>query len=865
MQIRKFVITALLGSAAALATATAAHAQTTQTRQVSFNVPAGDLVSGLRKFSRQARVEVIYKASDLRGRKTPGVSGSLTVAEALQRLLAGSGATLVRDPSGAYLVRVVRNGGAGTSGSQTASTGGEDGNEGSEDEEIVVTGSNIRGSSIDRPGLTLTRRDIEDSAITSTQQLVESLPQNFGGGQAGASEDGAIGPGASAAFNASDATGVNLRGLGATSTLVLLNGRRLAPSAFGNIADVSIIPIDAIERVEVLTDGSSAIYGSDAVAGVINFILRSDYEGIEARARVGLPTPGGAQEVVLSGSAGQKWSTGNVLASAQYRWRNNLRSSSRHFTNEALQPTDLLPKTEEYNLFLHANQEIGPDVEIFAELLHAQKNGERVFTNVLRTQRTDSESKSTSVTGGLRINPLSDWRVEAIASYSQNKGSDPTTYTPELAGFPNGAPASPETYRIFSGDLRADGTVAELPGGPLKIALGTFYREEKYKSDVTFTGSEIRFNRDVKGAFAELNVPIVSTGPVLLDRLTLNGAIRYEDYSDFGDATTYRLGLNYAPIRDLVFRAFYNTSFRAPTASEISTAQAGRFILTDDTFAAPSGSSIFLLVGSEEDLRPEKAKSISLGADATPFGADGPKLSVTYYDIRYRDRITIPPYDLSALLRPEVYGSLITGFQSDAQSQSFLDEEIAAGAMFFDLTGTGASGVRYAYSIRQQNVAVTKQSGWDIGLTDSFPLFDGQMNLSGNVAYIKQILTQFSSGATAIDISNTYGNPLHFRGRLHGSWSGRNWTIFGAINHAGGYRDTSSSPERDASSWTTADLGARHSWGEKKAGSVTLRASNIFNDAPPFVRGAGANGIHYDTANGDPLGRVVSLEFRVGF
>ena len=75
--------------------------------------------------------------------------------------------------------------------------------------------------------------------------------------------------------------GINLRGLGQRATLVLINGRRVAPSDTGSFVDVSMIPITAIERVEVVTDGASAIYGSDAVGGVVNFILRDDFRGIE--------------------------------------------------------------------------------------------------------------------------------------------------------------------------------------------------------------------------------------------------------------------------------------------------------------------------------------------------------------------------------------------------------------------------------------------------------------------------------------------------------------------------------------------------------------------------------------------------------
>src|SRR5207248_3323904 len=97
----------------------------------------------------------------------------------------------------------------------------------------------------------------------------------------------------------------SLRGLGSSRTLVLLNGKRLATTAFsGTSVDLNAIPLSAIERVEVLTDGASAIYGTDAIAGVINFILRQDYTGIEAFAFYGDSEKGGGQEQRYSVTGG---------------------------------------------------------------------------------------------------------------------------------------------------------------------------------------------------------------------------------------------------------------------------------------------------------------------------------------------------------------------------------------------------------------------------------------------------------------------------------------------------------------------------------------------------------------------------------
>ena len=140
---------------------------------------------------------------------------------------------------------------------------------------VEITGSSIKRLATETvlPITVFKREDIERTGATSAQDLVNLIP------------------GISAARRGQNvgATGVpsaaNLRGLGSKYTLVLLNGRRVANYAVGNSpVDLNSIPLSAIERIEVLRDGASAMYGADAVAGVINFILRKDYQGVEVSA-----------------------------------------------------------------------------------------------------------------------------------------------------------------------------------------------------------------------------------------------------------------------------------------------------------------------------------------------------------------------------------------------------------------------------------------------------------------------------------------------------------------------------------------------------------------------------------------------------
>jgi iron complex outermembrane receptor protein len=152
---------------------------------------------------------------------------------------------------------------------------------------VIITGSNIKRA--DKEGVSpidvLTAKDIKASGANTVAELLRQVPsmgtdtnRDFGGGSG---------------FARGVAT-ASLRGLSSTSTLILINGRRMAPSAYadpndGNstLYDLNSIPLSAIDRVEILKDGASAVYGSDAIGGVINFITRSDYRGVEVAARYG--------------------------------------------------------------------------------------------------------------------------------------------------------------------------------------------------------------------------------------------------------------------------------------------------------------------------------------------------------------------------------------------------------------------------------------------------------------------------------------------------------------------------------------------------------------------------------------------------
>ncbi len=200
-------------------------------------------------------------------------------------------------------------------------------------ERIEITGSSIRRVDAETalPVSVISRADIERTGVTTAQDLVQLIPSMFGGSVT-ANNVGATGVASTAA----------LRGLASKYTLVLLNGRRVANYAFGNSpVDLNSIPLSAVERVEVLRDGASAIYGADAVAGVVNFILRKDYKGLEVNVSVAQPQGAGGDSHTVNFTGGYgdlATDRFNVLFSASREQDDALKATQRSFASSADRP-----------------------------------------------------------------------------------------------------------------------------------------------------------------------------------------------------------------------------------------------------------------------------------------------------------------------------------------------------------------------------------------------------------------------------------------------------------------------------------------------------------------------------------------------
>jgi iron complex outermembrane recepter protein len=865
--------------------------------QRPINIPAGDLNTALELLSKQSGTELVFRPEQVKGLKTKGVHGTLSVPEAIKKLLVGTGLELSTDSTGAMLIAAPQTATHGattrlapsaadvsgathlaqstTTSTQSQATPDVSENANGPDSkssesqtaglaEIVVTGTNITGvENKTVPLLVFDRDAIDRSGYATTEEFILSLPQNVKSG--GNSADGVLsGQGLQ---NIENSTAANLRGLGASSTLTLLNGHRVAPSSYGTGVDLSMIPLSAVERIEVLTDGSSAVYGADAVGGVINIILRKDFNGQESSARFDSLTQGGGEQKQIGQSIGRTWDTGGALAVLQFQDTNAIHAGQRSFTVNLPEPTDIYPSSKRYSGVFSAHQTLPASLELYSDVLVEHNDSFRAYNtggDFAETQLSSSKTDSQSANVGLRWQPFGDWHLEGDTLFSQVNTNTFEQFSPPSFGYTNGTPYLRNLDTIEEGDLKLDGTLWSSGGSSVKAAVGGSYRSEDFSSLVEFLPLDRAVDRHIHAAYAEIYAPLISSANsiFLVRKLEFSAAVRNDHYSDFGSKTNPRFGVFWAPIDQVGLRAAYSTSFRAPNPSEIVADLTSTNLFVQNGYPLPNdpnGNGNVLFFGNQV-LGPESSRNLSAGLDYAPVEAT--KLSINYYRIVYTNRIINAPQELNVFVNPQVYGSLIRQFGSDAAVDAFV-AGLEPPQTLIDLTpgGTGLAGVRYGFPYGYINAAKQTTEGFDIGSHSMLSMGgNNKLVLDLNATYIRDLETTFCNACTSTDLVNTTGDPLKFRIRGGGGWSNGIWSANAAVNFSNAYSDTNVVPTGRIASFTTVDMNA--SWHiPSSATTVGINVTNLFNIDPPRTAPA-LNGVEYDPSNADPRGRILSLQVR---
>ena len=873
----------------------AAFAEETEaTFEFHIDAQAADLA--LTEFAEQADLTLVFPDELVREKNANALIGTYTLEEGAKILLSGTGlnptfsnrvvmSIAIDEPSmsegenmdikkkAGFLASVA----AVFTGANAQEPETSDDSEAQEDvlEQIIVTGSRIKGVQDQfSPVTQISREEMDLAGQDNLSDIFESLPQNFGGG---VTPDDPTLVGGSGPGNAS----VNLRGLGTEATLILLNGRRLAPGGSGaQFVDVSTIPASAIERVEILIDGASAIYGSDAIAGVVNIVLRDDYDGAETRLYGGTITDGGGDQLKAAQTLGWSGDRAHAMVTYEYSVEDELDAKQKDFAVNAIEPTELLPFTKRQSVFASAGAKLTDRIELSVDGYYNDRDSEQftsVSGNFPSQSFTTTDVQQHGSAFGLDVVLSDNWEATFSAAYSKSDHFSDQTRDSDNPTVVGGELKSTVT-EVLSLDGTVEGSLFNIGNEPARGVLGVQHRSEKADQFIVrkLVGSvslDSDKGRDIFAVFGELFLPIISDSNRMpgIHTLELIVAARYEDYDDVGSTLDPKVSLAWSPMTGLNIRGTYGTSFRAPQLFQIvdrvDIASLGIWVDPD----SPGGESVALAVsGSRDDIDPEHSTTWTAGFDFSPDFLDGFSLRLTYFNTEFEDQVGFPSRPLDQSGRFVDFTGLVVRGISQESVQDFCDRATIG---CFDLSNFFPSlgdlslvDVEVLLDQRQQNLSLSQVAGVDFEASYEFSSASGDWRFFLAGTRLTVFEQQVAPVTPVDDRLNTFGNPVELKMRGGVQWRTKSMTTSLYVNHTGDYVDEDV-PTGDfrIDSFVTADASVRLDLGELGSSTLaegaflTLSATNFLNEDPPNIGEVPLRSSVFDGANANPAGRTIGL------
>jgi iron complex outermembrane receptor protein len=883
---------ALLACGTAIAIATAATPAFAQQR--TFNLPAQSATRSIPEFARQAGIQIVAPGSLLRSLQTPTIRGTYDVRAALRQLIEGTGLRIVSDEGGTITLGAA----TGTPGSGEAEAGGAAADSGSA-AEIVVTGTRIRGASSTAPSITISREELANAGYSRLEDVFEDLPQNFGN----ISPDGRFaneGGSRLGQLNNERATAIDLRGLGPQSTLTLVNGTRRAGSVQGRVTDISSIPLSAIERIEIVTGGRSAVYGSDAVAGVVNFITRRSFEGVEASIGYDDSVHPGGQRLNAGLTTGIRRDNFGIVMGYDYTkyWPLDLADSGLLTLEPAgsgnATQLNLVAQasTRRHSGFLASRIEPLSGVELYFDGFYTWRRNSNV--DISRSINAPEDSTNFTLTTteqysgtvGTRIDLPAGWKADA---YAHSSVADTprlfrqNSFSGSLRLVSDTIESNRATLRTFS--AVADGPLFSVAGIIPRAAIGAEVRNESVdtvndNTSQVGAGTPTRLvrpfsgHRTVRSVFGEIQIPLISGNAMEGEGLEITAAARYDDYSDFGDTFNPQAGIVWSPIRGLRLRGSYSSAFRAPSLIELGTRTTGLIQNVPDPSRGGAPTPVLFILGDNPNLEPEEAKTWTIGLDYQPRFAPWARLSVSYFNIDYENRLEVALLSSQRpllLQRENLFPGLIDRSPTSAEAAALLD---LTQPPFVNNTGTpfnpATQGILavfpnlVTFDNRTNNIAVETVSGLDLQATANIEVGRSTLTFGVNATYTIDHDRNVTPQSPSFSLLNEVGKPVDFRLRANAGWTHGPFGAFVYMNYADDYTNPFSAPPGSMDSWTTFDVTLRFRGGALGTGgfgrgfSANLSVQNLFNRAPPEFPNS-LTGVRYDATNASPLGRVISV------
>ena len=725
---------------------------------------------------------------------------------------------------------------------------------------VTVTGTRIRGGTTPSPVITIDSEQIQQEGFTDLGDVIRSVPQNFSGGQNPGVAAGAAAGGPSNQ-NITGGSGFDLRGLGPDATLTLLNGRRMSYGGFSQAVDISAIPVDAVERMEIVPDGASAIYGSDAVGGVANVILKRDFDGVTVGTRYGGATDGGLITHEYNATAGTTWATGGLIVAGEKTSNDPIYSDQRDYAQSMYLASTLWQGIDLRSGLFSLHQSLGDAAELHLDALSSGRDIDTAtaYASVYYPYR--AKTNTTLVAPSLELWLGDDWTLTLGGAVGKDKTSfaQPTASRAAGAIPTNSLGAYSNKSRTY--EIDAEGPLFTLPGGEARLATGAGYRYNGFLN-TNISGNTINADGDESSrfAYAELNLPLVGPEQGIggIERLALTGAVRTED-SDYGTVTTPKFGVIYSPNADLSLKASWGKSFKEPTLMQRYSTQTAIYYPATTFGGAgyPTNATVLWLSGGNADLRPERARTWSTSLAFHPEALSGLEAELTWFDIDYNERI-LQPITTYDVLGNQTYADFVD-YDPTAAAQA---TALASASNFYNYVGTPYDASKVVAIVDGRYVNASKQQIEGIDLSGSYhvDLGAGRLTVRGSASWLDstQALT---ASQTPYDLAGTLFNPARISGRVGVVWNRGGFTasLFG--NYKSGVTNTADG--RKGASFTTFDSTLSYDTG---AGgglfadmTFQLAAQNLLNRAPPLYVVTSLTYAPYDSTNYSAVGRFLSV------
>ncbi|BDM65355.1 TonB-dependent receptor [Shewanella sp. NFH-SH190041] len=775
-------------------------------------------------------------------------------------------------------------------------------------ERIAVTGSRISRQSMETasPVTVIDADTIRAEGYQSVDEVLQAQPAMAGMAVGATTNNGADG-----------IAQVDLRGMGANRTLVLLNGRRMVNSGSGadSAVDLNTIPVAMIARVEILKDGASAVYGSDAIAGVVNIITKKDFDGFQFDINGGATDKGDGENVELSALYGFSTERGNYTLGLAYSDRQGVMQADRDWVppgassfvpggsldgkvrdgddwvarSEGYDYTEeswLQTPSSKYSVFANALHEFDSGISFNGDLLYTKRQSEQMMApqpasvmldvcdddttsdcitlteqmliggitpdeqgrveyrrrmtdagNRIYEQDTDTLRVSAGLSGQLDLPSVMDWEL----SYTYGNNSATTwvhnsinatkmaqsIYDSECSGSEcsnpwfSGEPLDPSIINDISyleqteggneqhiAAALLSGELFELPAGMAAFAVGAEYRHDSgyYTPDPVIVAGDgtaaqqdpTDGSYDVISVFQEISLPFT-------DALTGEFALRFDDYSTFGKATTWKIGLTYEASDELMLRTVAATGFRAPNVSELYGGNSGSYDYLTDPWGNEEDAQILVNYTSDADLKAEQSESYTAGLVYSPRYLDGMSVTVDYWRFKIKD----------AIARLDVQAGLNACHGGDTSA--------------CETFNIGPDGNLTNLTNPLTNVGYQDTSGVDMNLLYVFALGGLDWQVRNDLTY----LLQFEQDG--VDYTGTIGGMYGGYAKLKNNFSLQagqgDWQLIYANRYIGAMDDINYGDKVDGVLYH--NVSARYQFNDVY--SASLGVKNLTDEEPPMV------------------------------